>query len=240
MHEQYHKWYSQYLSRDMEMLVFGKTGLPIILFTTEKGRYYETKDFGIISSVENLIDEGKIKIYCPDSIDAESWYNYEINPADRIKKHLLYEESLIKDVIDFALYETENKKCGISGISFGGYHALNIAFKHPDKISSLVTLCGFFDIKQFIYGFYNEDCYFNNPFDYLPNLTDEWFLNRIKEMKIILGSGEWDFCLDDNVRMNAILNSKGIENRFDVRKYSGHDWNWWREMFPDYINNILV
>ncbi|MEW6653016.1 MAG: esterase, partial [Bacteroidota bacterium] len=82
MKEQYHTWYTQYLSRDFEMLVFGHTGFPVILFPTSKGKYYENKDNGLIDSAAHLIENGKIKIYCPDGIDAMSWYNYIIHPAD--------------------------------------------------------------------------------------------------------------------------------------------------------------
>ena len=124
MHEQYHKWYTQYLSRDFEMLVFGHSGYPIILFPTLLGRFYETKDAGLIESVAHLVDDGKIKIYCPDGLDAQSWHNYNINPEDRVKTHVAYENVILNDVIGFAEYESGEKKIGVCGCAFGGYHAV--------------------------------------------------------------------------------------------------------------------
>jgi len=53
--EQYHRWYSPNLSMDLEMLVFGDRGYPVILFPTTKGRYYQNKDFGLIDSVKWFI-----------------------------------------------------------------------------------------------------------------------------------------------------------------------------------------
>ena len=238
MHEQYHKWYTQYLGRDLEMLVFGHSGYPIVLFPTSNGRYYENKDFGLISSAARLIDLGKIKIYCPDSIDGQSWYNYSISPADRVKTHIAYENSILHDVVDFALFETESKTVGVAGCSFGGYHAMNLAFRYPDKVGYLFSMSGSFDIKQFIYGYYDDSCYFNNPPDYMENLTDQWYLDRIKNIGIVLGTGDTDMCLEENKRMSGILNGKGIDHWLDIRTNAGHDWSVWREMFPQYLAKI--
>lgn len=239
MKEVYHKFYTQYLSRDFEMLVFGESGIPIILFPTSKGKYYEVKDFGLIHSVEKFIDEGKIKIYCPDSIDQMSWFNYIIHPADRVKTHLAYEKVILYDIIDFIKFETGNEKVGLAGCSFGAYHAVNMAFKYPDKIQSLISMSGTFDIKPHIYGFYNDDCYFNNPFDYIPNLNDAWYLENIRKIKIFIGVGENDFFTNENRILHEILISKNIEHFFEIRPNTFHDWPYWRDMFSTYISMLV-
>jgi esterase/lipase superfamily enzyme len=47
MQERYIKWWTPYLSREFEMLVFGSgRGLPLIIFPTSFGSYCQTKDFG--------------------------------------------------------------------------------------------------------------------------------------------------------------------------------------------------
>ncbi len=238
MKEVYHKWYSQYMSRDFEMLVFGHAGFPFILFPTSKGRYYEYKDFKLIDSVGHFLERGVIKIYCPDSMDSQSWYNYNIHPADRVKTHIAYENLILHDVIAFAQYETASHKVGVAGCSFGGYHAVNIAFRHPDKIGYMISMGGAFDIKQFIMGYYDENCYFNNPPDYLSNLSDPWYLDRMRQMGIILGTGEWDICKEENLRLSGLLHKLQIPHWLDVRNGTGHDWQWWNSMFPFYISHI--
>ena len=37
MRRDYHKWYSPELGREMELLVFGHDGLPVIVFPTSQG-----------------------------------------------------------------------------------------------------------------------------------------------------------------------------------------------------------
>lgn len=220
------------------MLVFGHSGFPVIAFPTSNARYYELKDFGLIGSAHELIESGRIKIYCPDAIDSQSWYNNSIHPADRVKTHMGYENLIINDVIEYAKHDSESDKVCLAGCSFGAYHALNLAFRHPDLVSYLICMSGAYDIKQFIMGYYDDNCYFNNPPDYLPNLTDNWYLEKIKNMGIILGTGEWDICLNDNLIMSNILNSKGISHWLDVRYQAKHDWPLWREMFPHYLQQV--
>ena len=48
MKEEYFKWYSPNLSQDIEMLVFGHAGYPVILFPTSMGSFHENKDMGLI------------------------------------------------------------------------------------------------------------------------------------------------------------------------------------------------
>ena len=239
MKEEYFKWYTNYLERDFEMLVFGHAGYPIILFPTSKGRYYECKDFKLIDSAAKLIDEGKIKIYCPDGVDKDSWYNYSIHPADRVKTHIGYENVILNDVIGYVNHDSGDVRIGAAGCGLGAYHAANLAFRHPDLIGSLICIGGMYDIKQFIFGYYDDDCYYNNPPDYLPNLTDPWYLGKIKEMKIILGTGDQDMYLNDNINLSKMLSDKGVNHTLDMRSGAGNDWQWWREMFAEYLAKII-
>ena len=84
MKEEYFKWRSPNLNRDIEMLVFGHAGYPVVLFPTSMGSYHENKDMGLIESARWYIEQGLIQIYCPDSIDSDSFYNKHIHPVHRI------------------------------------------------------------------------------------------------------------------------------------------------------------
>lgn len=238
MKEEYNNWYSQYLNREFEMLTFGDSGFPVIIFPTSGGRYFEAKDRRLIESAKDLIISGKIKIYCPDSINTDSWYNSKIHPADRVKTHIGYENLILNEVIEFAKYDTGYNKVAVAGCSFGGYHSLNLALRHPEKVGYIFSIGGAFDIKRFLLGYYDDNCYFNNPPDYLTNLTDDWYLENICKIGIILGTGEYDFCLGENKKISELLYDKSIPHWLDIRPGAGHDWNWWKEMFPQYLNKI--
>src|SRR5438105_7466187 len=86
MNQRYIKWYTPWLSREFEMLAFGDGGgLPLILFPTSFGRYYQNKDFGLVGSVAGYIDAGKVTVYCPDAIDLDSFFKKGFNPRSRMK-----------------------------------------------------------------------------------------------------------------------------------------------------------
>lgn len=218
----------------MEMLVFGHYGFPLVIFPTTMGRYYESKDFKLIESVAHLLEEGKVKIYCPDSINELSWYNKSIHPADRVKNHILFDHFLKNEIIDALRHEYGLGKIAVGGASFGGYLAANFAFKHPDTVSHLFSMSGSFDIRSFLDGFYDDNVYFNNPIDYLPDHNHPELWN----MKITLGFGEWDICKDANLHLSGILASKNISHWLDERRWAEHDWPLWRMMFPDYVSQL--
>ncbi len=235
MEEKHIKYYSHHLQREIDMLVFGSWGYPILLFPTTLGKYYQAKDMGLIASVRGLVESGKYKIYCIDSIDAESWYAKHLSPDYRVLNHVQYDKFLSNELVPFIRSECHVEKIGVGGCSFGGFHAANFAFKHPDKIAYLVSMSGAFDIRSFMDGFYNDNVYFNNPVDYLPN-EQGW---KYGHMKIVLGTSEWDICLGSNIKLSDILNAKGIDHWLDIWGWEKHDWPLWHKMFPHYLSKIL-
>ena len=48
MNREYQKGYSQELHRDMEMLIFGHAGTPLLVFPTSMGKFFEYEDRGMI------------------------------------------------------------------------------------------------------------------------------------------------------------------------------------------------
>ena len=216
------------------MLVYGHAGYPVIVFPTTMGRYYESKDFKLIESARWFLEQGLIQIYAIDSIDKDSWYNKSIHPADRVKNHIWYDKFILEEVVNSIRHEKGIGKVCVAGASFGGYHAANFAFRHPEAVSHMFSMSGAFSINSFLDGHYDDNVYFNNPVDYMPGADhpDLW------QMKIVLGVGEWDICLDANNRMHEILKNRGIEHWYDVRKWAEHDWPLWRDMFPHYLSLI--
>lgn len=240
MYEQYHRWYSHRIGREFEMLTFGYGGFPIIAYPTSMGKYYQNKDFHLIDSIAWFINNGKVKVYCPDSIDNDSFYNKGIHPAHKIMNHVIYDDLILNEVVYRAMHETGFGKVAMVGCSFGGYHALNFSFRHPDKVAYMFSLGGAFDISSFMWGYHDDNVYFNNPVEYMPNLGEGWYMDNIRRMGIVLATGDQDICKEDNYRMSGILHSKGINHWLDVRwgAQGIHDWPAWRAMLPDYVSQI--
>ena len=148
MNREYHKWYSSRLGRDMEMLVFGQAGLPVLVFPTSGGRFFEFEDRGMIGAVGGRVDHGDLQFFCVDSIDMESWYNRNVAPRWRIARHVQYEDYLIHEVVPLIRKKNWDAHLVSLGCSFGGYHATNIALRHPNIFTGLLTMSGAFDVSQ--------------------------------------------------------------------------------------------
>lgn len=217
------------------MLAYGHWGHPVIIFPTTMGRFYEAKDFRLIESISWHLNNGVVKVYCPDSIDKDSWYAKHLHPSIRIQNHLLYDRFVAEELVPAIQRECSVPKVAVAGCSFGGFHAANFAFRHPELVSHLFTMGAAFDIRSFMDGYYDENVYFNNPPDYLPNANNPalWQMS-----KIVLGTAEHDFCKPDNYRLAEILGRKGIGNWLDDRPYGNHDWPVWRDMLPGYLSNL--
>lgn len=231
MNREYFKTYSWELGRDMEILAFGQAGLPVLVFPTSMGRFYDYEDRGMIAALAPRIERGELQVFCADSVDKESWYNKGIHPRARVLRHLQYEGYLLHELLPLISSRSQAQQLAVSGCSFGGYHAVNFALKHPELVGHCVSMGGAFDIHQFLDGYYDDDCYFNCPPDFIPNLNDDRVLSRFRQMTIVLATGERDICLDENVRLSGILKSKAIPHWLDVwGDNTGHDWPWWQQM----------
>jgi esterase/lipase superfamily enzyme len=239
MQEEHHLFFAEHLEREFEILTFGSGGIPVLLFPTGSGRYYTAKDLGFIDVVADLVEDQKLKIYCPDSVDSMSWFNWGIDPSDRINIHNGYERVILNDVVKYIQYESGKSKITAVGIEFGAYHALNLAFRHPHLFSGVITIDGNFDIKKFIFGFYDDNSYFNNPIDFLPNLEEGWYLEHIKKLNIILGCSDYCENKNENFLLSDIFNKKLINHQFIETGISYNRLEIQKRMFREFLLKIL-
>ena len=136
MRRDYHKWFSPHLGREMEMLVYGHAGLPAVVFPTSQGRFYEFEDRGMVDAIRWKIDNGEVQLFCVDSVDAESWYNRNVGPRWRIARQVQYDEYVIHEVVPLIKQLNWSPKMAAIGCSFGGYHAVTMALRHPDVFTA--------------------------------------------------------------------------------------------------------
>ena len=236
MNREYHKCRSSRLGREMELLVFGHSGLPVLVFPTSGGRFYEFEDRGMIAAVTGQIDAGQLQFFCVDSVNDESWYNWQAPPRQRIARHMQYEEYLLHEFVPLARQKNRDPRLMALGLSFGGYHAVNIALRHPEIVSGFVSLSGTFDLTGFLDGFYDENCYFNLPTHYLPRLTDPRFLDRFRRNRFVLATGWDDQCVARNQDLDRILAEKGIPHELHIWDLpNSHDWPAWQRMIEQYL-----
>lgn len=236
MTRDYHRWYSRSLNRDMELLVFGHGGMPFIVFPSSMGAFFEFEDRGMVQAVAEKLDRGWLQLVCVSSVDSESWYAKRQHPRQRIDRHLQYESYLLTDVVPLIRQINPSPAIGVTGCSFGAYHAMTLALRHPYTFTSCVTMGGAYDITQFLDGYADSDAYLLNPPAFLPGLGDAHYLDQYRRNKFVLATGEWDICRKANEDFSGLLGAKGIPHSLHVWGFgSKHDWPCWQPMASAYL-----
>src|SRR5919112_1213015 len=236
MRKEITSWYSPALRKEMPIASYGHYGFAVLLIPTAAAGYLEYERFQLIQVLEPMINAGKFRVFSIDSINKESWLNYQIEPAHRAIRHNQYNEYVFNEVIPFIRNATSNETfIYTSGASFGALHAMNLFLKRPDIINGAISMSGVYDLTEYTRGYWDEQVYFNSPIHYIPNLENPFFLDKIKashHIHIYTGSGAYEDP-DASRRFASVLFDKGIWCNLDIWGTDiMHDWPTWRTMLP--------
>jgi len=149
----------------------------------------KVKDFHLIDSV-SLVHRNKVKVkvqYCLDSIDEFSCTIESIHPTDRLKINI-GNDKWFEEVVAKIQHESPIGKVAVFRCSFGGYHAANFAFRHPEKSKPplLTHEARHFDIRDQLTAFTMTRCILIIQ----SIICQEHAESRAINMKIVLGTSE--------------------------------------------------
>jgi esterase/lipase superfamily enzyme len=242
MNREYHRWRSDRLGRDMELLIFGHAGARVLVFPARVGRFFDYENWGMVEALRHPIEAGWVQLFCVDSIDGESLYNDWCWPGDRIRRHVQYEEYILREVLPLTAHVNRNPFLIAHGCSLGAYHAMNIALRHPWLFGKVVALSGRYDLTRpvgpyrgLFDGYYDDTIYFHMPTHYLPNLADERLVEPIRRLEIIQAVGEHDPVADDNRRLADALRHRGASTALHYWPGEAHRPRDWRRMVAHYL-----
>lgn len=241
MKREIHKWWSPNLNKDMEIAVYGHFGYALLMFPTAAADYLEYERFQLIDAIAPHINDGKIKAFSINSINNESWLNRNMDPSHKAIRHQQFNQYVTEEVVPFIKHHcSDTVPIVTTGASLGALHAANSFFRRGDVFAGTIAMSGNYDLKYYTDGFYDDNCYFNSPVDYLPKWNDENILNMLRHKSIIIASGQGSYeDPDASRRLSDILNSKGIEHWLDLWGYDmPHDWPTWRKMLPYFLGNL--
>jgi esterase/lipase superfamily enzyme len=222
---------------DQKVITYGHYGRPVLALASDSGHAEDFESNGLLSAVSGLVDEGRVKIYCIDSFETDSWRRSDLPLEQRAREHQRFEDFVINDVVPFIYAD-----CGghqdvlVTGCSFGAFHAANFTLRRGDLFPESICMSGAYDMSRLGWGEKGEAFYFNNPVDYVANLHGghlDWLRNRV-HLTLVVGQGPWEDdsasgALPSTLRLGALLAEKGIPHDLDVWGWdSAHDWPWWQ------------
>lgn len=236
-------WFSPILGTHMPIVSYGHHGKPLLLFPTAAADFLENERFFLVNSVQPALFAGRTRIFCIESINKLAWMDDSLPVAEKGRRHNLYSRYIEEEVVPYirATCGDGSVRIATSGASFGAFHAANALFRRPDLFDTVIAMAGFYDLgPDYLQGYCDDDCYFNNPSWYLPGLEGPSLdlLRTGCSINIITGQGNYEKP-ESSYRFSALLHSKGIPHNLDVWGYDvDHDWPWWRKMLPYYVDRL--
>ncbi len=232
------------LHRSGTVVRYGHYGRPVVVFPSEQGRAWDYENNGMVGAVADLIDAGRVKLYCVDSFDEVSWSDTSAPLEERAHRHQAYESWVTDQVAGFIGDDTPGGGDAIvTGCSMGAYHALHFALTRADLFPVAICQSGNYDPSAWhAWGDRGDAAYFTNPTDYVPHLHGahlDWLRGRL-HVVLTVGEGPWErhptASLPEAHRMAGLLAERGISHDLDVWGHdAAHDWPWWRRQIAHHL-----
>jgi esterase/lipase superfamily enzyme len=228
----------------LSLLAYGHYGRPVVVFPSEQGRAWDFENNGMVVAVSDLVDAGRVKLYCVDSADGYTWSDTAVPIEERAARHRDYEEWIVGRVVPWIADD-----CGgptdiaTLGCSLGAYHAANFALKRADLFPLALCFSGNYDPTAWnAWGESGDAAYFNNPMQYVANLDGDhldWLRGRVS-LLLVVGQGAWEVhptkSLPGTLAFDRILSDKGIPHELDVWGYdTPHDWPSWQVQLAHHL-----
>lgn len=219
----------------MTLEVFGHAGARVLVFPTTLGSHHEWRDRRMHEVLADHLEQGWVQLFTLHHVHDESWYNKEMHPGDRARRHLQYDRYLHDEVVPFTQSVNADPFLITAGASFGAYHAAAFGMRHPHLVNRIVGMSGLYDIRHMTGGWSDEAVYAANPFDFMRNEHDPGRLEAFRRQDIILAVGEGDPACPNNRAFSTLLWDKGIGNALRVWDGHAHDWPYWERMVRMYL-----
>ena len=230
------RWRSPSLGKNMTIKIYGDRGTPIIGLSArgQKCGQWETK--GMAKAIQRQLENGYNQLYCIDSVDEEGILNDKVDPARRLMRQRQFETYVTDEVVPFVRRRNHIRSLMIAGVDLGGYHAITLALKHPEEFNKAIGISGLYNIKPFFGDFYDDNVYYNNPTDYVPNMNNYRLLKSIRSVDFRLVSYQTDDYKSSALKLARTFRSKLIDHKLDIWDIEAEkNWDIWPQMLKTHI-----
>lgn len=228
---------------DGEVLVYGQWGRPVLAFPSQEGSTWDWQDRGMVGAVDDLLEAGRLKLYCVESFDRRSWFDGSLPLEERARRHGVYADWIYERVVPAIRDDCGGRGDLIAaGCSFGAYHAAHVALQRADLFPIAIAMSGVYDVTRIeAWGEAAEATYFANPGAYVPNLEGghlDW-LRSAAHLVLVCGQGQWEDttgALESTRWFGGVLAGKGIPHEVDLWGHDvPHDWPSWRRQLAHHL-----
>jgi esterase/lipase superfamily enzyme len=236
-------WQSPALDLPMPIVTYGDRGRPLLLFPTAAADFLENERFFLVKAIEPAILAGQVRVFSIDSINKHAWMDRQVPVAEQGRRQALYARYIEDEVVPYIRHVCGDPgvRIATTGASFGAFHAANSLCRRPDLFDGLIAMSGFYDLApDYLKGYSDSNCYFNNPAWYLRELAGEPLHRLQTACRIVIVSGRGAYESPQSSQAFAdVLASRGIPHLLEFWGHDvNHDWPWWRRMLPHYLPQV--
>ncbi len=224
--------------------------MPGLALPARGGRFYDWENNGMPEAAARLLHEGKIQLFCADSIDAESLLAGHETPrrrAEMQEKYFVYLTAELAPRIA-ALNAPEAKKPPLiwcAGVDTGAYQAVQCRLRRPGVFAGAVGLSGLYDMGRFLGGCEDDLVLRSSPLAALRKngICNKNLLAKAEENALLLCVGQGGYegdALADTQALADTLKETGLPCHLEV--WGGdvsHDWYWWGKEFGMFAERLF-
>lgn len=230
--------------KDYDVCVYGKAGQPVIAFPEGDSTATSWENGGILDGIANLIEDGKLQLFCVDSSDEESWYFRDGDPLYRFDNLSSYYRFVEGDLLDFVAKHAASKQRPILvGAGVGAVNAASELFRHPELFGGLLGLSGAYDVRFYLGGEPNDQWKGVSPVDIAAGLDPKG--KAVKELDalpiaFVCGQSGDEYGIETQRALDTYFAQKGISATFEYWGYDvTPDWGWWQEEVRQLLPCVL-
>ena len=235
---------SAILGKDMHVNVYGKKGLPVVMFPTLAASPESLEDAGVIDELAEYLDSGIIQLFCTETVDQESWAA-DGDPKERAQRQETYYHYVVDELVPLVHKVSKSTARPLAmGCDMGATHAAIALLRRPDLFQGCVCLSGSYDSRRYFGDWMDATLYDNTPNAFLPQMPlDHPYVAVYNQRQLLFCTGQ-EASEADSLRctreMDADLARLGVEAWCDY--WGGdvtHGWYWWKKQLRYFLPIVL-
>ena len=201
-------------NKDFDLVVYGSTGRPAIAFPEGDSSCLSWENNGMVDAVADLVDAGKVQLFCVDTSDSESWHAHGALREYRLENLEGFFAFVEGELATFIKKVSGPKELPlVLGAGMGALNATIAMLRRPKDYSGLLALSGTYDVHQLIEGDLDEPWRAFSPFDLLADLTSrkaEATLLRERQLAFVCGQHGSETGADTQRQLDAAMAERDV------------------------------
>lgn len=236
--------HSEILGEDLDVIVYGTAGQPVMAFAPLGQRPESLEEVGLVDELSDYLDAGVIQLFSVSNVDDESWGS-DGYAVERAARQEAYYQSVCEEIVPLVAEVSGSDARPLAlGFDLGATHAAVFALRRPDLFQGCVCLSGTYDASRYFGDWMDATLYDNTPCAFLPNMpTDHPYIALYNQRQLLFCCGQEGSeaeSLRTTREIDAQLQRLGVEAWCDY--WGGdvsHTWFWWKKQVRYFMPIVL-